>query len=131
PVRPSSVASTSSSSTSESKNKKSDLEKVVEKCVNKVQNDPDQVAKLQFMGALGLVTPVALSEHITEQQNERAKRKLRCRTANHNQFVDGSFFEINIEWKKSCYLSSGVPTPLRRCLRVDTRGSGERAFMHP
>ncbi|KAJ9601185.1 hypothetical protein L9F63_000653 [Diploptera punctata] len=127
PVRPSSVASTSSSSTSESeesKRKKSDLEKVVEKCVNRVQNDPHEVAKLQFMGSLGLVTREALSEHVSEQQNKRVERKRRS-TANHNQFVYGSSWEINIKRKKSCYLSSGVPTPPRRSLRVETPAAVE------
>lgn len=112
PVRPSSVSSTSSSTTSEdSEDSQRERDEVVAKCCSGMEGDPSLAMKLQFMSAVGLVTREVLSE----LQNRRVERKRRS-TANHTQFVYGSFWEIS-KRKKNSYLTSGVPPPTRQLTR--------------
>lgn len=119
PIRPSSVSSTSSSTTSEdSEDLQREHDEVVVKCCTGMEGNPNQATKLQFMNAVGLVTREVLSE----LQNRRVERKRRS-TANHTQFVYGSFWDVS-KRKKSSYLSSGLPPPTRqltRSLRTEAR----------
>ncbi|GFG31104.1 hypothetical protein Cfor_04603 [Coptotermes formosanus] len=116
PVRPSSVSSTSSSTTSEdSEDLQREHDEVVVKCCSSIEGNPSQATKLQFMSAVGLVTREVLSE----LQNRRVERKRRS-TANHTQFVYGSFWDVS-KRKKSSYLSSGVPPPTRQLTRSSLR----------